>query len=259
MSYCTRQVAASFSRAGTTYSRAARIQRRAAFDCADAVPLGHYPVTVEIGTGCGVLTDFLRPHVMWDTYIGCDIAPGMLAAMPRPCGGEHLVVADGEEVPLHPGQADLLVSASTMQWYRDPARSIPANLRLLRPGGRFSFVIFVAGTLAELAQVSRETGFGHVVPMRDAQEYEWIISGTPGVTCQTRVWDAQMRYPSVRDFLRELKRTGVTGAGAGRAFSRSRYTAFCRRYEELCGGGTEVVASWRMLFVSGVFAGAPQG
>lgn len=245
------QVAASFSRAGSTYALAARIQRRVAFECAEAVPVGRYPLAVEIGTGVGALCSFLRPRALWNAYVGVDIAEGMIRSIPVREPSGLYVVADGEQMPLAEGGADLLVSASTMQWYRDPAHSIPENLRLLASGGRFSFAIFVSGTLRELGQASRETGFGQVFTLRDAQEYEWMFSGFSCVEYESHVWETTLPYPSVRALLRELRQTGVTGAGSGRAYSRSRYMAFCKRYEELCGGEEGVFATWRTFFVSG--------
>ncbi|NJB67158.1 malonyl-CoA O-methyltransferase [Desulfobaculum xiamenense] len=246
-----RLVAAFFSRAGASYCEAARVQREAARDCVSAVPGGHHGVVVEIGTGQGMATAMLRASISFERYVGLDIAPGMLAAMTERGPRELHVVADGECPPLTEGCADLLVSSSTMQWYRDPARSIPANLRLLRPGGAFSFSIFVEGTLSELAQASRLSGFGDVVHLRSAQEYEWIVDGVPGVECESRLWEVRERYATVRDLLRTLKRSGVTGAGAGRAFSRRCYENFETTYRRLHGDADGVAATWRVLYLWG--------
>ena len=68
-----------------------------------------------------------------------------------------------------------------MQWYADPARSLPIDLALLRPGGAFALAIFTEGTLAELAEASRNTGFGSVHPMLENDVDELLEAEVQGV------------------------------------------------------------------------------
>lgn len=246
-----RRVATHFSRAAETYAEAAEVQREVARACAGAVPHGDYGLAVEIGAGGGLLTELLRGRCSWRRYLGLDVAPGMLARL-RPAGPhESLLVADGEAAPLAPGRADLLVSASTMQWYRAPERSIPENLALLAPGGVFSLAIFVEGTLAELARVSAETGFGSFLPMRPAARYASIVGAVPGLEFAWRELSVTREYPTVREALRRLQHTGATCTGAARAYAPSRWKAFARRYEELYGGQGGVRASYRAVLLWG--------
>ncbi|WP_159445961.1 methyltransferase domain-containing protein [Desulfobaculum bizertense] len=245
-------VARSFSRAGAHYREAAKVQRKVAQDCAANVPAGEYDRVIELGAGQGLLAQYLHGRISWKQYLGLDIAEGMLREAPDRAGNELAVVADGEELPLPEGCTDLLLSSSMFQWYRDPAHSLPANLRLLRPGGVFSFAMFVSGTLSELAAVSEHTGFGRVLPMRDEQEYLWSISGTPGIRCSELVWEVQESYASARDMLRQLKQCGFTGAGAGRAFPREQYLRFLQEYSRhYSQPDGSVRATWRVLFVWG--------
>lgn len=245
-----KQVATHFSRAGETYARAADVQAVVARQCAGLLPKAHHPVAVEIGAGGGVFTDALRKRHTWDSYIGIDIAPGML----RPLANrrdEILVAADGESAPLGEGVADLLVSASTMQWYVDPWRSIPANLRLLKPGGRFALALFVRGTLAELARVSRETGFGSVMPLAPFDDYLDILRATPGIRFAHQTLRHVRHYPTVREFLRRLQETGATCTARKRPFSRQTWQAFQSRYADLFGDGHSVRSTYRVLYLWG--------
>jgi malonyl-CoA O-methyltransferase len=116
-----------------------------------------------------------------------------------------------------------------MQWYRDPWRSIPANLELLAPGGAFALALFVEGTLAELARASAETGFGSVLPLRPAREYVNLLASLPGVAFQWRELEATHTAPSVREALAGLRRTGATATPAPRAHAPARWRAFTRR------------------------------
>lgn len=246
-----KRIATHFSRAAETYADAAEVQREVALACAGNVPPGRYGLAVEIGAGGGLLTETLRGCVAWERYLGLDVAPGMLARLRLAGPHESLLVADGEAAPLAPGRADLLVSASTMQWYRDPARSIPENLALLAPGGTFSLAIFCRGTLAELARVSAETGFGSFLPMRPAEEYAAIVGTAPGIEFGWRELAVVREYPSVREALRRLQLTGATCTGAARAYASARWKAFTRRYEELYGAREGVRASYNAVLIQG--------
>ncbi|MBU1002908.1 MAG: methyltransferase domain-containing protein [Proteobacteria bacterium] len=246
-----KRVATHFSRAGSTYAAAADVQREAAVHCAGLVPKGRYPVTVEIGAGGGLLTDLVRSRAGWQCYLGLDIAPGMLVPTAVTGLGETLLVADGEAAPLREGVADLLVSASTLQWYADPAVSLPANLRLLKSGGRFALCLFVRGTLAELAQASAETGFGSVLDMPGAGLYPEILAAEPGIEYSQRVIEYVREYPSVRAFLKQLQSTGATCTAGKRAFSRDRWEAFRELYEARFATAGGVRATYRVLFLWG--------
>ncbi|BBD08058.1 methyltransferase domain-containing protein [Desulfovibrio ferrophilus] len=246
-----KQVATHFSRAGSTYAAAADVQREVAAHCAGLVPVGHYPVAVEIGAGGGLLTQQVRSHATWERYLGLDIARGMLVPSAVSGPGEALIVADGEAAPLREESADLLISASTMQWYASPRISLPANLRMLKPGGRFALCLFVRGTLAELEATSTETGFGSVLEMPDTDLYTSILDAEKGIECSHRVTDYVREYPDARSFLRQLQFTGATCTAGKRAFSRQRWESFRQLYECRYASGCGVRATYRVLFLWG--------
>lgn len=241
-----KQVATFFSRAGSTYARSAGVQAVVARDCAGRVPEQSYGLVVEIGAGGGVLTRVLRDRIGARCYVAVDIASGMLGAVASEAG-VCPVVADGESMPLCDGAADLLVSSSTMQWYDAPERSLPRNLALLKDGGTFSVSLFVAGTLTELAQSSAATGFGSVYALPEAERFLSVLENVPGITYQHVVSDYVWEYPSPREFLRNLKQTGVNYTQSKRAFSRRAYARFLEHYAAHHASANGVRASYRVL------------
>jgi malonyl-CoA O-methyltransferase len=245
-----KRVATHFNRAGETYAQAADVQAEVARACAGLLPKAHSPLAVEIGAGGGVFTNALRARQTWDRYIGLDIAHGMLRPLARHAS-ELLVAADAEAAPLNEGIADLVVSASTMQWFENPRRSVPACLRLLRPGGRFALAVFVRGTLAELGRVSNETGFGTIRPLLPADDYQDILCAMPDVRFGFQTMRMVRTYPSVREFLRRLQHTGATCTERKRPFSRQAWQAFESRYAERYGDGTCVRSTYRVLYLWG--------
>ncbi|MFU2210107.1 methyltransferase domain-containing protein [Solidesulfovibrio sp. C21] len=246
----TRPIRGRFDRAGATYEAAARVQRLVAARLAALCPpvlSGH---VLEIGAGSGLFTRELAPRLAPDgIYVALDLSPGMLrnAAMP----GAVKLAADGEHPPFLPGTFDFLASASAMHWYADPAGSIAANLRLLRPGGGFAIALYVRGTLGELEEASRATGFGSVYPMRPADYYKTLFTDLTGGLAEFEEKRHVVTYGSVGELLRALKGAGVTHTPGTKAGSPARYRKFVRYYAKRFGGDAGVSATYATLYAWG--------
>ncbi len=99
--------------------------------------------TVELGCGTAYVSAWLarrgaRP-------VGLDNARAQLATARR-LQREHglafpLLHADAERVPLRDGCADLVISEYGASIWCDPYRWVPEAARLLRPGGRLTFLV----------------------------------------------------------------------------------------------------------------------
>lgn len=245
-----------FDRAGASYESVALAQRRVAADVAARCPETLDGPVLEIGAGSGLLTRLLTPRLVAGCHVALDISPGMLthAAMP----GAIKLAADGERPPFRPGTFGFLASSSAMQWYADPARSLPADLALVRPGGGFALAIFVEGTLAELAEASQATGFGSVHPMRPAADYRAILSGLPGVRFTLETTVHKVSHPTVVALLKSLKGAGVTHTPRSSAPSASRYKAFTRYYQEHFATADGVTASYAVAYFCGRLEAPPR-
>lgn len=228
-----------FDRAGATYERAAQVQKRVAARLAALCPPAIHGNVLEIGAGSGLLTRELAPRCRGGVYVALDLAPGMLAHAAMP--GARKVAADGERPPFRPATFDFLCSASAMHWYADPAASIAANLRLLRPGGGFAIALYVEGTLWELAAASQATGFGSVYPMRPAAYYRELFAQLPGVAATIREERHVVTHESVGAMLRSLQGAGVTHTPGTKAGSPTRYREFVRYYEDRFRAGNGMI------------------
>lgn len=239
-----------FDRAGATYEAAAQVQRLVAARLAALCPPALCGNVLEIGAGSGLLTRELLPRHHGGTYVALDLSPGMLggAAMP----GARKVAADGELPPFRPATFDFLCSSSAMHWYADPAASIPADLRLLRPGGGFAIALYVEGTLAELAEASRATGFGSVLPMRPTAFYRELFASLPDAAATITEERHVVTHPSVGAMLRSLKGAGVTHTPGQKAGSPKRYREFARHYTEHFAEGGAVRATYAVAVIRSV-------
>jgi malonyl-CoA O-methyltransferase len=246
------QIRNAFNRASASYEQSALVQKKVAGLCADLVPRGNYPRVVEIGAGAGFLAVALLPRIQTEEYVALDIAEQMVQKeIFRTHPALIPIVGDGEKLPFSGPCVDLLVSSSAMQWYLEPDISIPNNVNLLRPGGRFIWALFVRGTLAELADVSARTGFGSVFPLQERELYERILEHIPGIGFTLHTRSLTLWYDSVADFLRAHRETGARySAGRGRVGRRA-YMEFCRVYEAVYGRQGRVPASYETVFIEG--------
>jgi len=254
-----RQIQTFFNAASTTYDSAATTQRIAAVECAEhcAELVGDtaMPLIVEIGSGTGILTQMVAKVIPYETYIALDLADEMLSRLDTRDSTITPMLADGENTPLKEGCADLLVSSATMQWYSSPARSISANLELLKPGGCFSLAIFIDGTFPELARCSELTGFGSVMNLKSAEFYTNLLEALPNLKFQSAAQQYIVRHTSVMAFLKSHRKTGARFTSSrpeGLGVGRKRLQAFCQTYTELFADedGT-VPATYSILYLWG--------
>jgi malonyl-CoA O-methyltransferase len=241
-------VGRSFDRACRTYREAARAQALAARDCARLSGEGDLGRVLEIGAGCGLLSELLAPRASRG-YLALDLSRAMLSCLQVP--GVLRLAADAEAPPLRPGTFDFLASASALQWFVRPGASLPACLDLLRPGGGFCLAVFTAGTLAELAEASRVSGFGSFWPLRPAREYRDILAAAPGVRLEWEEREYTLRYPTARGALEGLRQSGA-GFGGGRPRpDKAGYRAFLRAYERIAAGPEGLGLTYRAAFFRG--------
>lgn len=231
-----------FDRAGATYEAAAQVQACVAARLAALCPPTLSGHVLEIGAGSGLLTRALLPRLAAGNYVALDLSSGMLAHAAMP--GARKVVANGEHPPFAPGTFDFLCSASAMHWYADPAASIAENLRLLRPGGGFAIALYVQGTLGELEEASRATGFGSIYPMRPTAFYRDLFAGLPGVRARITEERHVATHVSVGALLKSLKGAGVTHTPGPRAGSPAKYREFVRHYQQRFGDADTVRATY---------------
>jgi len=241
-----------FEAARATYRQAAKAQRQAASVVASRVPVTAAPRVLEIGAGGGLLTGLVLERITPSLYVALDlsaklVAPNALNA-PGPCFG---LAADGEAAPLRPGVFDLLVSASALQWYARPAASVRDNLRLLAPGGFYSLSLFTGGSLPEVAQAARVSGFGGVHPLPGAEDLARALADlNPNVESGTiTVW-----YESVEAALRSIKLAGASRLAGPPRFGKTLYRSFREAYLGLYGTGGpggRVPLSYEVLYLWG--------
>ncbi|MDE7095943.1 MAG: DUF452 family protein, partial [Muribaculaceae bacterium] len=197
----TAEICESFERARTTYGDNAVIQSEICGRMGDALRsvlkdsdrIVHS--LLEIGVGGGQLTEIWRNILTPEsaTYIDLFELPVFGIAQ-----NERYIVGDAEEWLKSTDESfDMILSASTIQWFADPVNFIHTVKRHLNPGGIAVLSTFVKGNLHQLDMVRPCP-----VIYRTAEEYRNI----PGV--EAVEWERTLTFPSSRAMMMHLRLTG---------------------------------------------------
>jgi SAM-dependent methyltransferase len=91
---------------------------------------GVHGLVADVGCGNGTFLRHLRNHRPDLMLLGLDIAPGILAGVPRP-----VVVADAQALPLPDRSADAVLAMHMLYHVPDIDTAIDEADRVLKPGG----------------------------------------------------------------------------------------------------------------------------
>ena len=162
--------------------------------------------TIELGSGTG----FLSRHL--DRICGNDATLELWdLAGPSPVPGRTFREGDAETGLWNEADAsaDVILSASTVQWFNSPSRFIGECMRILRPGGIILFSTFLPGNLAEVAQAT-----GRSLPLPDAPDWhKYLPEGLEILAEQSGTHT--LRFASPVEVFRHLRSTGVNSLGSG--------------------------------------------
>jgi len=191
--------------------------------------LRRFDVVLDLGTpGEGVRTALLRLDAV-GMVVSADVLPR----------GRPFVVADEEALPFGDGAIDLVVSALALQFVNDLPGVLLQVRRALKRDGLFLAALFGGETLTELRQsfaaAESETEGGaspRVAPFADLRELGGLLQRAGFALPVTDVDRLTVRYGSVFDLLRDLRRMGATNSLIARRRSPLR-RATLRRMAEI--------------------------
>jgi malonyl-CoA O-methyltransferase len=208
-----KDVAASFSRAASQYDSVATLQRAVGGRLLRnlAASSQQPAVLLDLGCGTGSFRAALRETCPDASYIGLDIAPGMVEYA-RARAGENAgwLVGDAESLPLAAGSVDLIFSSLALQWCYQPQQLFAELARVLRPGGRCFFTSLGPGTLHELRSAwAAVDAHQHVNRFLPGSELLAAAQALPELALSLQTEIHRMEYARVGELLNELKTLGA--------------------------------------------------
>lgn len=202
------KVARRFLRALPTYDNEATAQKRIAARLVELSPDTEAGRIAELGPGSGIFTRLFsrRFHPSATDYVDLYPLPVFGEA---PCERYHVMNAErwiADEAASHPGSLDAIVSASTIQWFLNPAEFFSNAARLLRPGGFLACSTFLPGNLREITHLNP-----HGLIYRSAAEIREMLSGH-FMSFSLEEEEITIGFSSRRHTLMHLRDTGVGGS-----------------------------------------------
>jgi malonyl-CoA O-methyltransferase len=206
-------VSSSFSRAAESYDSVAKLQREVGkrllthLDVAPTAP----DRLLDLGCGTGFFQQDLVAMYPGATYIGLDLAPGMIEyARTRSSGNGHWIVGDAESLPLATESLDVVFSSLAVQWCHRPEWFLAELARVLKPGGRCVFTTLGPDTLRELRQAwAAVDSYQHVNTFLPSKALIAAAGRVSGIELVLSTERHCMQYQRVGELLAELKSLGA--------------------------------------------------
>ncbi len=231
----------SFDNASFSYPNFSKLQHEIANNLAKTIKGDFFDNVLEIGVGDGKLSTLV--NFGYSNYIGIDLSLQMAHLFKHNHQTKHCIVADAENIPFRENSFDLIISSSCFQWFFDPKTSINKLKSLLKNKENFFFSVFLKGTFYQMQEVSKITGFGSVLDLKDKFFYEDL-----GFNCLTKQYT--IYYKSVKDFLYSHKKSGARYTHHTHLCAKSKFFEFCDMYEKLFGTKDGIETTYVVGFCS---------
>ena len=206
--------------------------------------LRHKPRKIlEVGCGTGLLTALLRKAFPDSELHVNDLVEDLCyrAAVANGIPKECCFAGDIERVEL-PGRYDLVVSASTFQWFTDPVATFRKFADSLNEDGCMVFSSFGKHNLREI----RETTGGGLA-YRTKEELRELLNSCFDVEWMEEEFHV-LEFDNPLLVLQHLKRTGVNVSADHSVLTKGRVNAFIGDYNARFATGGKVPLTYHPLY-----------
>lgn len=204
---------------------------------------------LEVGCGTGQLSELLANNLNINQWTINDLnEQAITQTKVRLANQNNVTYIQGDAEFLFTQKAfqsphlDIIVSASTVQWFENPEHFIRLAEQALMSDGILLFSTFLPQNLLEIKQL---TEIGLDYPSIQ-QWQEWLQPHFEILAWQTPVIKLTFDHPI--DVLQHLKQTGVTGIQS-KPWSKGRLREFCQRYQQLFTHDGQVTLTYTPLLV----------
>lgn len=238
------KVGGSFQRHATEYDQAARVQKQVAVDLVDSLmtlnPRGRL---LEIGCGSGFLGTAMKQRgIIWDRAVFSDIALAMVGSARHNSHKQNRqfwVTADAARSCWRPAGFDFLCTSMVLHWLENPALALRELLPSVDRRGVIALAFPVQGSLVEWYDLCRHYGLESAPVIFPPKEiFKRELTDWHTICEDEKIYT--MSYPSERDFLDELYRSGGAIGRPGHVPKPNRLRRLLReapRRRRVMGGG----------------------
>lgn len=221
----------SFRKSISTYNDNAIVQKQICAHLSELVNAHgqcNFNNVLEIGCGTGLMTEFIIDNFSIDNIVLNDIVEEMSSEITslfekRLFKKFEFISGDAERLKF--GKAfDLIISASTFQWFQNIDSVIEKMSSMLNKNGLFVFNTFAADNFHEIKSI-KEGGLEY----KSFEELEIALSKQFNVIHSEEI-KQQVYFDSVMDILKHLRLTGVNGTKAKKAWTKGGLNDFEQKY-----------------------------
>ena len=239
-----------FRRALPTYAGQAEVQRRMAARLLDMIEsagaASHLGRVFEFGSGSAMLTSMLFERHSAEAFYANDLVAESRAFVEQAIAGRNVgrlefLPGDVERLDPLPDRLDLVLSNATLQWLHEPARLFERLAVAMKPGGLLLFSTFGAENMREIATLGEAA-----LPYRSLGD----IGALAGTAFEVEAIEHEIvrqEFDAPEAVLRHIRATGVNGVSS-RAWTRSQYLDFLRRYRVAYPSGEGVALTWHPVY-----------
>lgn len=181
--------------------------------------------TLEIGCGTGLLTWKLKTKISNNGLYVNDLVDEMCSKTINMCQLEksHSLVGDIEELPLSEN-FDLIVSASTFQWFTHPSATFEKLSAHMKSGSLLVFSTFGRRNLWELREIT-----GNGLPYFSLEELKQLLLPFFDILHMEDSLNT-LCFSDPLDILQHLKKTGANANGDTQLWTKGRVQQFIQKY-----------------------------
>ncbi|MBI9033063.1 MAG: malonyl-ACP O-methyltransferase BioC [Bacteroidales bacterium] len=229
-----------------TYHTEASVQKQICRTLADLIPVRTFDHILEIGCGTGFLTRMLLEKYTAKNWYINDLVPVANKWIDPlkesyPDASIHFFAGDAESLEF-PKNQELIISASTIQWFEDLQGFFKKAAQNLTKGGLLAFSTFGPENMIE---IKTSSGIGLEYPSLDALK-NYIPNDFKITTLKEE--KIILEFTNAREVLNHIRKTGVNGISREK-WTRSKFLDFCMKYEENYTVGDKVTLTYHPVFM----------
>ncbi|MEA3505082.1 MAG: malonyl-ACP O-methyltransferase BioC [Bacteroidota bacterium] len=235
-----------FRKSIDTYNANATVQEKICSNLMELLYCPKHDKVLEIGCGTGFLTQAFLQKYSPKKYIANDLVADSKISVKKifermPNIDFSFVSGDAEKVEFESSN-DLIISASTVQWFDNLPRFLQKAYNLLSPGGVLIFSTFGTDNLNEIRSACN-SGLKY---FSEKEIYDMVAEKFS--VLEIKEEHHYLSFPKPLSVLRHMKLTGVNGNNK-KIWQAKDFTEFDKKYRMLSKNQNDVTLTYNPVYV----------